>query len=78
MRTNFSSLFLFQLFTTFFTQPIKGIFNGSVGFNITVQALGQRIILSFHVTSVMGKANFGGKKIVFSFFFFDVFSLLLF
>ena len=78
MRTNLSSLFLFQLFTTFYTQPIKSIFNGSVGFNITVQALGQRIILSFHVTSVMGKTNFGGKKIVFSFFSLMFFSLLLF
>ena len=56
------SLFLFQLFTKYFSRPIKSMFHGSVEFNLTMRALGQRFFLTFHVSSVTGKTILGGKK----------------
>ena len=55
-------LCLFQLFTSYFSRPIKFMFHGSVGFNFTVRALGQRFVLTFHTNDVIGKAKLGGKK----------------
>ena len=56
------SLFLFQLFTKYFSRPIKSMFHGSVEFNFTVRALGQRFFLKFYASSVTGKSILGGKK----------------
>ena len=56
------SLFLFQLFTKYFSRPIKSVLYGSVDFNLTMRALGQRFFLTFHVSSVTGKTILGGKK----------------
>ncbi len=54
--------FLFQLFTSYFSHPIKCIFHGSVEFNITVRALGQKFSLTFTANDVIGKTILGGKK----------------
>ena len=56
------SLFLFQLFTVYFSRPIKSVFHGTVEFNFTVRALGQRFSLKFYASSVTGKTILGGKK----------------
>lgn len=56
------SLFLFQLFTKYFSRPIKSMFHGSVEFNLTMRALGQRFFLTFHASRVTGKTILGGKK----------------
>ena len=61
-------LFLFQLFTKYFSRPIKIMFHGSVEFNLTVRALGQRFFLTFYASSVTGKIILGGKKCSFCYF----------
>ena len=61
-------LFLFQLFTNYFSRPIKSIFHGSVEFNFTVRALGQKLFLTFFARGVTGKTILGGKKCSFYYF----------
>ena len=61
LEHNSKSLFLFQLFTRYFSQPIKCIFHGSVEFTFSIQALGERFSLTFHANRVVGKAQLGGK-----------------
>ena len=38
------------------------MFHGSVEFNLTMRALGQKFFLTFHASSVTGKTILGGKK----------------
>ena len=59
-------LFLFQLFTSYFSRPIKYIFHGSVEFNLTVRALGQKFFMTFRADDVTGRTILGGTKCAFS------------
>lgn len=55
-------MFFFQVFSKYFSQPIKCVFHGSIEFNITLQALGKTFVLSFYSNEVIGKAKFGGEE----------------
>ncbi|XP_078370477.1 uncharacterized protein LOC144654268 isoform X2 [Oculina patagonica] len=53
-----------SLFTSYFSQPLKCIFHGSVEFNITVRALGQKFSLTFTANDVIGKTILGGTPLL--------------
>ena len=58
----FILIFFLQIFTSYFSKPIRFVFQGSVELNITLHSLGEALPLTFYSSDVIGKATFGGVK----------------